>query len=141
MLPSLSDSALQAVMQEIVEEKSTIDVHVICERLQVDARSLLNQISIAAAQSFISNARDFEFCDDVMNSLFSAIVDLSMHEPMPEPAFSIYLAFDAGEYRRSGDPSDVYPWEKYTRPEVERILQALRNGLPAGSGGLDSPGR
>jgi len=64
-------------------------------------------------------ASDFS-CASVRHSLtwpWSApkhrdIVDLSMHADMRQPAFSIYQAFDAGEYWHSGDDRDVFPWEK-----------------------------
>lgn len=130
MSKDLSDADLHAVMLEAIEEGLNINVHTICERLQIDVCSLLNQVAIAVAEGFISNAQDFEFCDEVMNALFVAVVDVSMHSPMPEPAFSIYRAFDAGEYTHSGDSTDVCPRDKYTRPEIERILHSTGRGLP-----------
>lgn len=42
---------------------------------------------------------------------------------MLEPAYSIFLAFDDGEYRRSKDAVSVDPSEKYTRPQIEIILK------------------
>ncbi|CAI8943428.1 MULTISPECIES: hypothetical protein [Pseudomonas] len=130
MTKDLSDADLHAVMLEAIEEGLNINVHAICVRLQIDVCSLLNQVAIAVAEGFISNTQDFEFCDEIMNALFVAIVDVSMHAPMPEPAFSIYRAFDTGEYTHSGDSTDVCPWEKYTRPEIERILHSTGRGLP-----------
>ncbi|WP_207283110.1 hypothetical protein [Pseudomonas sp. FW300-N2F2] len=130
MTKDLSDADLHAVMLQAIEEGLNIDVQTICERLQVDICSLLNQVAIAVAERFTSNTQDFEFCDEVMNALFVTIVDVSIHAPTPEPAFSIYRAFDAGEYKHSGDSTDVCPWEKYTRPEIERILHSIGKGLP-----------
>jgi len=63
-----------------------------------------------------------------MNLLFSDIVDLAVRAEMPEPAFSIYLAFDAGEYSHIGDATDAFPWEKWTLPELERILDEVEKG-------------
>lgn len=60
-----------------------------------------------------------------MNIVISDIVDLSLYAEMPEPAFSIYQAFDAGEYWHSGDDREVFPWERWTRPELERILREV----------------
>lgn len=122
---TLSDADLDDVMRAAIEEGSGIDLNPIVQRLQVDRRDLLNQVALAVALRFTSNSRDFEFCDDVMNGLIGAIVDLSLRGHMPEPAFSIYQAFDAGEYCHHGDPREVCPWEKYTRPELERILAAV----------------
>jgi hypothetical protein len=33
-----------------------------------------------------------------------------------------FIAFDAQEYWPIGDAKDVFPWEKWTLPERERIL-------------------
>lgn len=99
-----------------------------CEHLQIDSRDLLNLLAISVARLFITGARDFHYCDEVMNIVISDIVDLSMQADMPQPAFSIYQAFDAGEYWHSGDDRDVFPWEKWTRPELNRILCEVNDG-------------
>lgn len=123
----LSEADLYLVMLEAIEEGLNIDLQPFCERLQVDRRDLLNQVAIAVARDFLSNTRDFEFGDEVMNALINPIVDVSMHAEMPQPAFDIYQAFDVGEYLHTGDAQDVCPWEKHTRPGLENIL---RNHLP-----------
>lgn len=125
MIITLSDADLDDVMRAAIEEGFGLDLNPIAQRLQVDRRDLLNQVALAVARRFTSNSRDFEFCDEVMNGLIGAIVDLSVDAQMPEPAFSIYQAFDAGEYCHRGDPREVCPWEKYTRPELEQILAAV----------------
>jgi hypothetical protein len=99
-----------------------------CEHLQIDSRDLLNQLAISVARLFITGARDVHYCDEVMNIVISDIVDLSLHADMPQPAFSIYQAFDAGEYWHSGDDRNVFPWEKWTRPELDRILCEVNGG-------------
>ena len=40
----------------------------------------------------------------------------------------IYSAFDAGEFYREDDPSGTIPWQKYTLPNIMRILS---NEAPA----------
>ena len=42
---------------------------------------------------------------------------------LPEPAFSIYEAFDAGEYTRSDDDGEI-PVIKYTQPWISEILNS-----------------
>lgn len=60
----------------------------------------------------------FDRADAAINTVFALwIGDVSV-EDLLEPAYSIYLAFDAGEY--SADDEDSL--EKYTRPELRRIL-------------------
>lgn len=99
--------------------------------MQIDRCALFNQVAMAVARLFIEGRRDFHYGDAVMNTLFSDMVDLSLHADMPEPAFSIYLAFDAGEYRHPGDGQDELPWEKWTRPALERILHEADEGASA----------
>ena len=131
MTTVLSEVDLHKVL-ETIENGSSQELNLLYEGLQIDRRDLLNQLAIAVARLFTSGRRDFHDCDAVMNTLFSDIVDLSLNADMPEPAFSIYLAFDAGEYGHSGDAQDVLPWEQWTRPELERILRDLGAGEAGG---------
>ena len=84
-----------------------------------------NMLSIRVAQRFIAGTLDFADADTVMNWLWARVIDWLMAfdaPPIPEPMFSIYEAFDGGEYHRQSDPPDVDPAQKYTVPEVKRIL-------------------
>lgn len=127
MATGLSDTNLDYVLG-IIQKNPNTELSVMCEHLQIDSRDLLNQLAISVARLFITGARDFHYCDEVMNIVISDIVDLSLHADMPQPAFSIYQAFDAGEYWHSGDDRNVFPWEKWTRPELDRILCEVNGG-------------
>jgi hypothetical protein len=127
MATGLSDTNLDYVLG-IIQKNPNTKLSVMCEHLQIDSRDLLNQLAISVARLFITGARDFHYCDEVMNIVISDIVDLSLHAEMPQPAFSIYQAFDAGEYWHSGDDRNVFPWEKWTRPELDRILCEANDG-------------
>lgn len=127
-MPTLSRADLAYVLQ-ILEQDTIHDLSLICQAVQMNSRDLLNQVAIAMADQFLSGARDFHACDEVMNLLFSDIVNLGMDAEMPEPAFSIYLAFDSGEHWHTGDNKEVVPWEKWTRPELVQILDRLSGGL------------
>ncbi|RRW68963.1 hypothetical protein EGJ53_04340 [Pseudomonas fluorescens] len=124
MATGLSDAELDYVLG-MIEKAPNTELNVMCEHLQIDSRDLLNQLAISVARLFITSGRDFHYCDEVMNIVISDIVDLSLDAEMPEPAFSIYQAFDAGEYWHSGDDREVFPWERWTRPELERILREV----------------
>ncbi|WP_404939998.1 hypothetical protein [Pseudomonas atacamensis] len=124
MATDLSDAELDYVLG-MIEKAPNTELNVMCEHLQIDSRVLLNQLAISVARLFITGGRDFHYCDEVMNIVISDIVDLSLYAEMPEPAFSIYQAFDAGEYWHSGDDREVFPWERWTRPELERILREV----------------
>lgn len=54
-----------------------------------------------------------------------AVVDEDTGEAMPEPAFSLHHAFDAGEWIRHDDPPEIDAGEKYTRPVVVAIMRNL----------------
>ncbi|WP_366299704.1 hypothetical protein [Pseudomonas atacamensis] len=127
MNKGLSDYNLEYVLT-VIEKAPKTELSVMCEHLQIDSRDFLNQLAISVARLFITGTRDFHYCDEVMNTVISDIIDLSMHADMPQPAFSIYQAFDAGEYWHTGDDRDVFPWEKWSRPELERILCEIDDG-------------
>ncbi|AXK57459.1 hypothetical protein DWF74_01965 [Pseudomonas protegens] len=126
----LSEAELHKVL-EAIESDSCHDLNRLYDGVQIDRCALFNQVAMAVARLFIEGRRDFHYGDAVMNTLFSDIVDLSLNADMPEPAFSIYLAFDAGEYRHPGDGQDELPWEKWTRPALERILREADEGASA----------
>ncbi|HWH89282.1 MAG TPA: hypothetical protein VNV36_21245 [Pseudomonas sp.] len=127
MNKGLSDYNLDYVLT-VIEKAPNTELSVMCEHLQIDSRDFLNQLAISVARLFITGTRDFHYCDEVMNTVISDIINLSMHADMPQPAFSIYQAFDAGEYWHTGDDRDVFPWEKWSRPELERILCEIDHG-------------
>lgn len=126
----LSEAELYKVL-EAIESDACQDLNRLYDGMQIDRCALFNQVAMAVARLFIEGRRDFHYGDAVMNTLFSDMVDLSLHADMPEPAFSIYLAFDAGEYRHPGDGQDELPWEKWTRPALERILHEADDGASA----------
>ncbi|WP_338524290.1 hypothetical protein NUH87_00920 [Pseudomonas batumici] len=123
MTTNENKTELDQLMLEAAETGLSIDdIAPICARLKVDARHLVNELALAVANGFISQAFDFDLCSQVMNGLEGVVAQLAVDGKTPEPALSIYLAFDAGEFKRSGDPIEVCPAEKYTRPMIERIL-------------------
>ncbi|MDB5979106.1 MAG: hypothetical protein JWQ69_121 [Pseudomonas sp.] len=122
----LHEDDLQALMaQAHTDGLELSDLKAICLVRGIDSRQVLNELAINVAKGFLSGSLTYDFCDCVMNGIFIAITDLSMSADIPQPAFSIYLAFDEGEWRRAGDSTDICPWEKYTRPRVEAILRGL----------------
>ena len=84
-----------------------------------------NSLAIAIAERFLSDQLTFDAADHAINVLWSLMVqDVGESEgarSLPEPADSIYLAFDAGEFDHS-DGAD--PVEKFTKPELQKIIDA-----------------
>jgi len=75
-----------------------------------------NEVAVAVAQRFLGEAMSFEDADAVANELYG----LYIGEPIeiPQPADSIYLAFDRGEYALDGEDSI----DECTRPMLRKIL-------------------
>ena len=91
---------------------------------------LCNQIATHLAKNYLLGKLDFYFCDQVMNRINTFMIDAlfeNIIETLPEPADSIYLAFDQGEYHHSNDDRDrnIDPAEKYTKPRLQEIMTQL----------------
>ena len=54
--------------------------------------------------------------------MFSALDEIIAYLDTPELFWSVFLAFDAGEFYASGDRS-IDPIETFTRPEIARIVR------------------
>ncbi len=103
------------------------DLVLLCERFGVAPHDVLNELSVAVAEGYLQGSLLYDFCDSVMNGIINAVVDVGMTNEMPQPAFSLYQAFDQGEWFRSNDPPETDPSEKYTKHVVEEIMRTLRD--------------
>jgi hypothetical protein len=90
---------------------------------------VLNELSVLVAEGYLQGSLLYEFCDGVMNGIINAVVEVGMNNDMPQPAFSLYQAFDQGEWIRSNDPPGTDPSEKYTKPVVEKTMRTLGHSL------------
>ncbi|MFJ3375799.1 hypothetical protein ACIPLA_12895 [Pseudomonas sp. NPDC086112] len=97
-----------------------------CDKFGIAPQDVLNELSVAVAEGYLQGSLIYDFCDGVMNGIINAVVEVGMTEDMPQPAFSLYQAFDQGEWIRSNDPPETDPSEKYTKPVVQEIMRALR---------------
>lgn len=75
-----------------------------------------NDVALVVAQRFLDGKMSFNDANAAANELYS----LYIGEPIeiPEPADSIYLAFDRGEFVIDGED----PVEEHTRPVLRKIL-------------------
>jgi hypothetical protein len=60
----------------------------------------------------------FEDADAAMNQLNTIWLDDVIKYDFPEPAYSVYLAFDSGEF----DSNNQDSIEMYTKPELRRLI-------------------
>lgn len=103
------------------------DLAATCEKFDVAPQDVLNELSVAVAEGYLQGSLLYDFCDGVMNGIINAVVEVGMTNDMPQPAFSLYQAFDQGEWFRSNDPPETDPSKKYTKPMVEEIMRTLRD--------------
>ena len=85
---------------------------------------IFNNVAIQIAIRFQSGKLSYEDADFAINDVWSVMVDYiyeGVHSVMlPYPAYSIYDAFDQGEY----DHNDgCNPVDKYTRPLLVEALK------------------
>ena len=78
-----------------------------------------NDVALVVAQRFLDGKMSFDDADAVANELNALYIGAPIE--IPEPAESIYLAFDRGEFAVDGED----PIEEHTRPALRRILASL----------------
>ncbi len=101
------------------------DIAATCVKFDVAPQDVLNELSIAIAEGYLQGTSNYDFCDGVMNGIINAVVEVGMTNDMPQPAFSLYQAFDQGEWIRKSDPPETDPNEKYVKPIVLEIMRTL----------------
>ncbi|KFN41770.1 hypothetical protein N789_14765 [Arenimonas oryziterrae DSM 21050 = YC6267] len=73
------------------------------------------------AHEYLAGRLTYASADQAMNCL-DTFCHHSTERGMPEYSWDVYLAFDEGEYLHPGDPDEVDPVAKYTRPAVQEIV-------------------
>jgi len=104
-------------------ERPTVDAF--CEQQNIDADMFYNQVSTEIARRFTDGVMSYPDADLAMNRVYEFMIEDAVAQgdgfTLAEPAFSIYEAFDAGEYDH-GDGQD--PVEAFVKPAIGRILEA-----------------
>jgi hypothetical protein len=97
-----------------------------CSAEGIELTELYNRIAVIVAKRFYGGTLPYEDGDAVMNAIFGMMtVDALNGHPAPyvEPAWSIYLAFDEGEYDHGGSTDPV---ETFTRTQIRDVLNDLQ---------------
>jgi hypothetical protein len=89
-----------------------------CLNSDTDLFELYNALSLRIARLFLDELMSFEEADAAMNQLNTIWIDDVIKYDFPEPAYSVYLAFDSGEF--SSDNQD--PIEAYTKPKLRKLM-------------------
>ena len=95
----------------------------ICDANRISPNELYNTTALEIARRFDNERMSYEDADAAMNTIWIMMIENISREgdgsELAEPAYSIYEAFDAGEYDH-GDGEN--PVERYTKPAIKRIL-------------------
>jgi hypothetical protein len=97
---------------------------------EVSPGALLDGLAALVAKDYSSETMTFIEADTIMNAAFGVSVEFWVENDItiPPSMFEVYCAFDAGEYYHHGDPPEVDPELKYTKPLIAKFLAAHANG-------------
>ncbi|WP_051303365.1 hypothetical protein [Psychromonas aquimarina] len=116
---------IEKASEGTLDEKEVIAFSGAC-RISLD--EFAHEFSKYVAQNYWDGLYDYSFCDGAMNWLYGFLTDPAYLESndntISEFPLEVYLAFDAGEYRHSGDEESVDPVRKYTDPAIDKVLSA-----------------
>jgi hypothetical protein len=116
------------ILDHIIQQGTTgrinrADAEAYCVAKGIEMTELYNHVALSVAKRFDAGELSYEDGDMVMNAVFSMMTDGDANNhpnPFVEPAWSIYLAFDEGEYDHAGSTNPV---ESFTRPQIRKILE------------------
>jgi hypothetical protein len=115
--------ALEPIIQQAKAGRiNRADAESYCTAKGIEITDLYNEVALTVAKRFHTGTLSYEDGDGVMNAIFSMMADdAGNNHPNPwvEPAWSIYLAFDEGEYYHAGSTDPV---ETFTRPQIRDLL-------------------
>jgi hypothetical protein len=111
------DDAISILATESFLSPSGVDA--LCNHFECPRPVALDTLARDVAQRYMDGHVSFEIADAFMNSMFAHAVRGS---EIPRFMYSVYEAFDAGEYHHQQDPLGTDSEEKYTRPQLARIL-------------------
>lgn len=84
----------------------------------------VNDVAFRVGERFLEGDISFETADRLANSWFIDLLPfVEKGQEWPEPAWSVYLAFDAGEVL----PSDIDPVEDGTIPQLREVQNRFRD--------------
>jgi hypothetical protein len=93
------------------------DVDCECERKKISRLEFFDELARWLAIEFLEDRRDFAFCDSVANNMMPlAEWKLTVF------AWSVFHAFDNGEFYHTENSREVDPVDKYTRPMLQKAL-------------------
>jgi hypothetical protein len=102
-----------------LREPNDAEIDQLCLAISRDRYGVLDAISLHIAHQFAAKHLSYDNADSMVNHVMGYCCRL---EKFPELMWSIYLAFDRGEYYHPDENQDEHPSERYTRPMILEIL-------------------
>jgi len=125
-LKEMYRAALEGTSSEI-SRLSDDDIRRWSANLAIARGALYDKIALNLARGFYKRELPFWFCDRIVNDIHKVIMDVN--EDRPKLFWSIFLAFDAGEYYHEGKRSED-PVATYTRPLIAKIVEGQQKMPP-----------
>jgi hypothetical protein len=117
-------SDIESIIQQAAKGSLDLDAFQdFCAAHNLEFDDVCNTIALTIARRFNDSTMQYADADAVANELCAMMITRITRVPganLPEPAWTIYLAFDTGEWDR-GDGSD--PVEQFTRPQIRDALR------------------
>jgi hypothetical protein len=82
------------------------EVEALVASIEGSSAAALDALAIEIARRYMHNGLSFEVADSLMNTLFGYAATVRK-ETIPSLMFSVFQAFDAGEYHHREDAPDV----------------------------------
>ena len=112
---------LRRVLNQLAGEGvSHTDLQIHAVNAALPAPQLLDEVAIFVAREYFDGQLSFDDADRIINNVWSLATALDTE--ISRITWAVYLAFDGGEYRRSGDGPVVDPEQKYTLPAICAFL-------------------
>ena len=98
-----------------------------CVASGISFAAFCDEFSRVVATGYFHGRLDFSFCDGAINNLYGFMMTEMTEAPFPAYAYSVFLAFDEGEYHHRKDPPNASPEELYTKPMIAEIISNATN--------------
>ena len=121
------NSSIEIILDKL--SNSTIDGDQVSEILNNPKdfpSELIDKIALETAIKYWNGKITYQVGDYIMNHVYGFWLWNECYFKnfiFPKTAQECYDAFDSGEFNHTGDSSEIDPVEKYTKPQIEKLLR------------------
>ncbi|GAB2888400.1 hypothetical protein GCM10027093_23950 [Paraburkholderia jirisanensis] len=109
---------IEVIATRCADQKLSLqDVDAACQASKISRLDFFDELARWLAIEFLEGRRDFTFCDSAANNMMPLA-----EWNLTDFAWSVFHAFDNGEFYHPEDSREVHPAEKYTRPMLRQAL-------------------